>query len=135
MPIEVTNRLSPPTQRLADCRETVTKAAAEVERLKDEMKTAKAVLEEAQGALNLAVDDLIRAEREPTLFDNLKGDAKPAAEGDGRGSGDGGEVLDAEYEVNPPGVASLPAGETGETRAKKGKRGRKDSEPEAIEEE
>ncbi len=108
MTVSVTKNLSPHVQNLADFREAEKLAAAEVERCKGELKTAKAVWEERVADLNRAVDDLIDKEREPTLFDNVEGTDGGDASGDGGGpgpsdtppggggSGGGGEVMDAE---------------------------------------
>lgn len=117
MPVEVTNRLTPEMQEVSDCREAVRNAEADVEEKKTALKLSKAALEAAQEELNASIDRALDAQRQPTLFDRFGGDdltnppvePPPGPEG-GPGAGDlGGEILDAEYEVNPPGVASLPA--------------------------
>jgi hypothetical protein len=81
-----------------DQRETVKLAEAEVDRLKTELKTAKAVWEEAVAAMNSALDDLIEKESEPTLFDDLSDEPKPASEvppgGDGGPGAGGAEVIE-----------------------------------------
>jgi hypothetical protein len=107
MSVSVTKNLSPQMQLVSDQREAVKLAEAEVDRLKTELKTAKAVWEEAVAAMNSALDDLIEKEKEPTLFDDLSDEPRAATEvppggpGGGSGgagaSGEAGEVVDAEH--------------------------------------
>lgn len=129
MTVSVTKNLAPHVQTLADFREAEKLAAAEVERCKGELKTAKAIWEERVADLNRAVDDLIDKEREPTLFDSVEGSegggdasgdggANPDPSGTPPGGGGNGEVMDAEVvtTIVPTGLApsdpvplSLPA--------------------------
>ena len=123
--VEIKNTLSAEMQLVADCREAVKKAEAEVEHCKGELKTAKAVLEDCQEQLNNAVDAAIEAERQPHLFsgigDDLADEPQPARvvetepAGDGGDCGDGGdagEVIDripAGEVEGVPGLVALPA--------------------------
>jgi|GEM_PF-4599009 len=91
MPVEFTNALSPVMQQVADCRGHVKKCEHDVEEKKTALKASKIALEEAQGALNLAVDESINVARQPTLFDPFgKGGTSDGPSDDGGGSGGGG---------------------------------------------
>ena len=74
MPVEITNELSPEMKLVADCREAVKKAEADVEKCKSELKVAKSVWETAVEELNAAIDAAIDAQRQPTLFSRFGGD-------------------------------------------------------------
>lgn len=140
MPIEVTNALTPEMQAVADCREAVKNCEADVEVRKLALKEAKAAWETAVGALNEAIDTAIDAERQPTLFNRFGKDKldDPPTEaattaGTAGEAGSVGDVTDAEFTVNPPEVASLPAPavdggepaiEAGAGEGGKGKRGK-----------
>lgn len=103
MPVEVTKPLSPGLQYVADCRTTVTKCEVEVKRLKGELKTAKSLLETANEDLAKAVDELLEAERQPSLFDGINetvtvtvGDGPAADDADGGAGKPGPRVVNAE---------------------------------------
>lgn len=96
MPVEFTNALSPVMQQVADCRDHVKKCEYDVEEKKLALKASKTALEEAQGALNLAVDESINVARQPTLFDPFgKGGTSGGPGGDDGGSGGGGSSPDS----------------------------------------
>lgn len=115
--VEVTKALPPEMQALADRRAAVRTAEAEVERLKGELKTARSVWETEVAELMASMDAAIEAQRNPQrgLFDGVAdGDASGDVGGDAGGAATPGGVEDAEYTVNPAGVASLPSREAGE---------------------
>lgn len=129
MPVEVTKPLSPGLQYVSDCRVAVTKCEVEVKRLKGELKTAKSLLETANEDLAKAVDELLEAERQPSLFDGINetvtvtvGDGPAADNGAGKPAprvvnaepGDGSTafnevVLDGLALAGPPSILPEPA--------------------------
>lgn len=66
--VEVKNALSPEMQVVFDCREAVRKAQEEVDERQSALKEAKATLEACQDGLNVAIDEMFNAARQPKLF-------------------------------------------------------------------
>lgn len=94
MPVEITLPLTKLEQAVADARRDEQVMAAKVEEAELALKSAKAAWEESVGTLMLAVDDMIRDKRQPSLpFD----DADDA-------SATGGPT-----DPNPPAPAGQPA--------------------------
>lgn len=67
MPVEITMPLTTLEQAVADARENERIMSFKVEDAKLALKSAKTAWEEAVGALMLAVDDMIRDKRQPSL--------------------------------------------------------------------
>lgn len=67
MPVEITLPLTKLEQAVADARSTEQVMAAKVEEAKLVLKSAKVAWEESVGALMLAVDDMIRDKRQPSI--------------------------------------------------------------------
>lgn len=84
MPVEITLPLTKLEQAVADARRHQQVMEAKVEDAKLTLKAAKTAWEESVGALNLAVDEMIRDKRQPSIpFDE-------AGDDDGKASGEGG---------------------------------------------
>jgi hypothetical protein len=67
MPVEITLPLTPLEQAVADARANEQVMAAKVEDAKLTLKAAKTAWEEAVGALMLAVDEMIRDKKQPSI--------------------------------------------------------------------
>lgn len=108
MPVEITLPLNKFEQAVADARENEKQCAAVVEDQKLKLKTAKAAWEESVEELKTAVDEMIRAKRQPSLFsDGDHDDDKPAdaagdAPADPTPGGPAGEPVTTEVVILSP---------------------------------